>query len=205
MGAGGCRSSWELAPMAVWALQFGRVFRSPLILSYLDSSSYIFHCWVLTHTAILACLFGCLFVCLFLSNERQNGWTDRDQILYGTSRDPREGLWMIKISKIWLSLNFKSLWFFIGEFFIIIFHCLRKCLQLKLKISLVRNKRLNQKVLFTSTESCKLPINLVIQQATEVSMKHFTKNAISTNPFKTITSLINTFLPYSIWIWIQNL
>ena len=37
---------------------------------------------------------------MFLTNKRQNGWTDRDQILCGTSRDPREGLWMIKITKI---------------------------------------------------------------------------------------------------------
>ena len=117
---------------------------------------------------------------------------------------------MIKNSKIFLqinlfSLNLKYLRFFNPRIFsIIIFHRIRKCLLLKRKISLVRNKRLNAKVLFTSTESCKLPISLVIQQATEVSMKHFTKNAISTNPFKTITSLIKTFLPYSIWILIQN-
>ena len=38
----------------------------------------------------------CLFVCLFASNKRQNGWTDQAQIFCGTSRDPREGLWMIK-------------------------------------------------------------------------------------------------------------
>ena len=42
----------------------------------------------------------CLSVCLFVSNKRQNGWTDRAQIFCGTSRDPREGLWMIKILKI---------------------------------------------------------------------------------------------------------
>jgi len=34
--------------------------------------------------------------CLFVSNKRQNGWTDRAQIFCGTSRDHREGLWMIK-------------------------------------------------------------------------------------------------------------
>ena len=45
---------------------------------------------------ILCCLFW-VFVCLFLSNKRQNGWTDLAQILCGTSRDPREGLLMIKI------------------------------------------------------------------------------------------------------------
>ena len=46
--------------------------------------------------------FACLFV---VSNKRQNGWTDRAQILCGTSRDPREGLWMIKFSKICLYQN----------------------------------------------------------------------------------------------------
>ena len=35
--------------------------------------------------------------CLFVSNKRRNGWTDRAQIFCGTSRDHREGLWMIKI------------------------------------------------------------------------------------------------------------
>ena len=39
-----------------------------------------------------------MLVCLFVSNKRQNGYTDRAQILCGTSRDSREGLWMIKIS-----------------------------------------------------------------------------------------------------------
>ena len=47
-----------------------------------------------------------LSVSLFVSNKRQNGWTDRAQILFGTSRDPREGLWMIKISNI--CFNFHS-------------------------------------------------------------------------------------------------
>ena len=53
----------------------------------------------------LACLSVCLFVCLFVSNKRQNGWTDRAQIFCGTSRDHREGLWMIKISNICLHQN----------------------------------------------------------------------------------------------------
>ena len=44
------------------------------------------------------CLSVCLFVCL--CNKRQNGWTDQAQILCRTSRDHREGLWMIKILKI---------------------------------------------------------------------------------------------------------
>ena len=44
-------------------------------------------------------------VCLFVSNKRQNGWTDRAQIFCGTSREPREGLWIIKISNICLHQN----------------------------------------------------------------------------------------------------
>ena len=47
----------------------------------------------------------CLFVCLFVSNKRQNGWTDRAQFFCGTSRDSREGLWIIKISNICLHQN----------------------------------------------------------------------------------------------------
>ena len=48
---------------------------------------------------------ACLFVCLSVSNKRQNGWTDRAQIFCGTSRDHREGLWIIKISNIFLHQN----------------------------------------------------------------------------------------------------
>ena len=50
----------------------------------------------------LACLGA---VCLFVSNKRQNDWSDRAQFFCGTSRDPREGLWMIKFSKICLHQN----------------------------------------------------------------------------------------------------
>ena len=35
---------------------------------------------------------ACLSVCLFVSNKRQNGGTDRAQILCGAPRNPREGL-----------------------------------------------------------------------------------------------------------------
>ena len=59
--------------------------------------------WILwDHLSIYK--FG-LSVCLFVSNKRQNGWTDWAQILCGISRDPREGLWMIKFSKICLHQN----------------------------------------------------------------------------------------------------
>ena len=68
-------------------LQFSSWFR--LILPFLFLSSSFFYS---------VCKFGlsvCLFVCLFVCNKRQNGWTDRAQICCGTSRDHREGLWMI--------------------------------------------------------------------------------------------------------------
>ena len=51
---------------------------------------------------VLCVYFACLSVCPFVSNKRQNGWTDRALIFCGTSRDPREGLWMIEFSKICL-------------------------------------------------------------------------------------------------------
>ena len=35
----------------------------------------------------------------------QNGWTDRAQMLCGTSQDPSGHLWLIKISKNSLKLN----------------------------------------------------------------------------------------------------
>ena len=57
-------------------------------------------------------VFVCLSVCLFVSNKRQNGWTDRAQIFCGTSRDQREGLWMIKISNICFNQNSISIKFF---------------------------------------------------------------------------------------------
>ena len=42
---------------------------------------------------------------MFVSNKRQNGLTDRAQIFCGTSRSPREGLWMIEILNICLYQN----------------------------------------------------------------------------------------------------
>ena len=72
---------------------------SILIFTYLfpESSIYKF--------GLSVCLFVCLSVCLFVSNKRQNGWTDRAQIFCGTSREPREGLWVMKISNICLHQN----------------------------------------------------------------------------------------------------
>ena len=72
-----------------------------VFLQFLASKFYIF------------CLSVLVFLAMFVSNKRQNGWTDRAQILCGTSHDPREGLWRIKISKlasnkIRFSLNLKN-------------------------------------------------------------------------------------------------
>ena len=48
---------------------------------------------------LLYIYFACLGVRLFVSNKLQNGWTDLVQIFCETSRDPREGLWMIEFRK----------------------------------------------------------------------------------------------------------
>ena len=59
-----------------------------------------------------------------LSNKRQNDWTDRAQIFCGTSRDPREDLWMIEFSKICFNKlkifeNFENRNFYkLGELFL---------------------------------------------------------------------------------------
>ena len=48
-----------------------------------------------TSNLYFACLYVWVSVSLYPINKRQNGWFD--QIFFGTSRDPREGFWMIKI------------------------------------------------------------------------------------------------------------
>ena len=63
------------------------------------------YCQSIYKFGLYLCLFVCLGVCLFVSNKRQNGWTDRAQIFCRTSRDHREGLWIIRISKICLHKN----------------------------------------------------------------------------------------------------
>ena len=71
--------------------------------------------------------FACLSVCLFVTNKRKNGWTDRAQILWRTWRDPREGLWMLKITKSCIQkfLIFVKFWkcakkYLIREFFVVV-------------------------------------------------------------------------------------
>ena len=95
--------------------------------------------------------FACLAVCLsdlFESNKRQNGWTDRAQILCGTSHDPREGLWMLRITKtciqtLLIFVKFKTarknIWNIRELSFVIVLYCTtircsHKEPQLKVKI-----------------------------------------------------------------------
>ena len=68
--------------------------------------SFIFYKFSLSifYMYVYCCLLF-IVVCLFVSNKRQNGWTDRAQIFCGTSRDSREGLWIIKISNMCLYQN----------------------------------------------------------------------------------------------------
>ena len=83
----------------------------------------------------------CLSVWLFLSNKRQNDWTDWAQILCGVLRDPREGLWMIKILKICVSnfFIFVKFWKYSKKilwnpqtFFVFVLYCSkRRCSQIK--------------------------------------------------------------------------
>ena len=52
----------------------------------------------------ILCLSGCLFLCFYVYlsiciNKRKHGWTDQTQIFCGTSHDPTEGLWMLKVTK----------------------------------------------------------------------------------------------------------
>ena len=76
----------------------------PLISSYYSTVSWYTHCYM--HCTYINISFIYLYinlawvsVCLFVSNKRQNGWTNRAHIFCGSSRDPREGLWMIKFKK----------------------------------------------------------------------------------------------------------
>ena len=57
----------------------------------------------------ILCFSVCLFVCPFVCNKRQNGWTDRAKILYGTSHDPRKCAQNYKIC-IQKFLSFIKFW-----------------------------------------------------------------------------------------------
>ena len=82
---------------------------------------------------------ACLGVFLFVSNKSQNGWTDRAQILCGTSRDHREVYEWLKLKKIvfrsFLVLknfeNARKKFMKFANFFIIFFYCTkRRCSQI---------------------------------------------------------------------------
>ena len=80
--------------------------KTPVLISVIFTISiYKFGLSVCLFVCLFVCLLCCLFVCLFVFNKRQNCWTDRAQIFCGTPRDPREGLWKIKISNICLHRN----------------------------------------------------------------------------------------------------
>ena len=68
----------------------------------------------------ILCLSVCFFDCLLVSNNCHNGWTDRAEFFCGTSRDSREGLWMIEFLKMCLStkINFEKFWNSIKVFLI---------------------------------------------------------------------------------------
>ena len=53
--------------------------------------------WIGVYDAPLSSIY--FSVCPFVSNKRQNGWTDRAQIVCGTSHVPKEVLWYIKIER----------------------------------------------------------------------------------------------------------
>ena len=56
-------------------------------------------CYTNKQTEIITSFIYKFSLSLIVSNKRQNCWTDRVQTFCRTSRDPREGLWMIKIEK----------------------------------------------------------------------------------------------------------
>ena len=97
----------KLCNMLVWLIVEGQPEGSKLIFQITDLSEVFKKIiwggdWTLiteSNFSISISLQPCGVNSLFLK-YLINVWTDRTQILHGTSRDPREGLWMIKISKI---------------------------------------------------------------------------------------------------------
>ena len=74
-------------------------------------------------------LLVCLSVYLLVSNKRQ---TDRARILYGTSHDPREVVWIVKIflqqnSFVIIFLKPTSFFFYkIRELFFLVLQCIER-------------------------------------------------------------------------------
>ena len=76
---------------------------------------------------------------MFVSNKRQNGWTDRTQILGKASHFPRAGLWMIKIclqqNSILLNLKNPRIFFQkIRQPFLVVFYKVYKEKMFSIKI-----------------------------------------------------------------------
>ena len=80
-------------------LDFSNIFEN-IIYQMVRKSQYFIIMKIFTQIYLYICL-----VCLFDSNRRQNGWTDRDRILFGISHNSKEGLWIFKISKISIQQN----------------------------------------------------------------------------------------------------
>ena len=73
---------------------------------YWDFDRFISLLFMLIFHINIYILLDCMSVfCLFVSNKPQNGWTDLANQFSGTSRDPREGLYMIEFLKICLQQN----------------------------------------------------------------------------------------------------
>ena len=62
---------------------------------------------------LLICQSVCMFVCLFVTDKSQVSSTDWAQTFCGTSRDPWEGLWMLRNTKNCIQKNCNSARFYI--------------------------------------------------------------------------------------------
>ena len=71
-------------------------------------TSYLLKNYIPWYSLFLIYIYTLLVCYLFVTNKRQNDWTDRAQILCGTTHNPGEGSWNIKIErkKSWNSWNF---------------------------------------------------------------------------------------------------
>ena len=121
------------------------------------------------------CLFVCYGVCLFVSNKRQNSWTDRAQIFCGTSRDSREGLWIIKISNICLHQNSIVIKFFCENPRIIF---VRKCQEKCYKITFQKFPGIYYEN-FSEYQICLLYVILVSIPFRNICKKTWEKNSVT--------------------------
>ena len=64
-----------------------------------------------------------LFVRLFESNQRHNDWTNQHQIRCGTSKDHKEGVWMIKIKNQPPTNSISIKFYKTAKFFVFVLQC----------------------------------------------------------------------------------